>query len=103
METQAVAQTAPDLDPQQRTGPGAGSGERDERASSELWQDVASAGEAAQQHVKEHPIATIAIVAGLAFAVGALWKIGHSRPPSRTEQLLARLSNLSSELPRRWQ
>ena len=26
--------------------------------------------------VKEHPMVTLAIVAGVAFAVGALWKIG---------------------------
>ena len=47
--------------------------------------------------VKEYPITTLAAIAGLAFAVGALWKMGHSRPQSRMERLLAQLP----ELPRR--
>jgi ElaB/YqjD/DUF883 family membrane-anchored ribosome-binding protein len=55
--------------------------------------------------VKEHPYATLAIAAGLAFAVGALWKLGHQRPQSRLEALLAQLPEVPSRnslLPRGW-
>lgn len=53
---------------------------------------------------REHPYATLAIAAGLAFAVGALWKMG-SRPQSRYDALLARLPdvpNSSALWPRNW-
>jgi hypothetical protein len=52
--------------------------------------------------VKEHPIATLAIVVGLAFAVGAIWKIGRSRQDTRVDSLLSRLGELQNQLPRRW-
>jgi hypothetical protein len=45
--------------------------------------------------VKEHPFAAFAITAGLAFAVGALWKL---RTPSRKSQIEALLAGLP-ELP----
>lgn len=50
--------------------------------------------------VKDHPTATLAVIGGLAFAIGALWMVGRSRqqPPS----LLGRLSDLQGQLPRRW-
>jgi hypothetical protein len=57
---------------------------------------------AARDTVKEHPIATLAIVAGLAFAVGALWKIGKSGQQTRVDSLLSRLGDLQNQLPRRW-
>ena len=41
----------------------------------------------ARDTVKEHPIATLAVIAGLAFAVGALWKIGHARQRSPVNSL----------------
>jgi hypothetical protein len=46
----------------------------------------------------------LAIAAGLAFAVGALWKLGHQRPPSRWDALRARVPELPSKewLPQRW-
>ena len=62
----------------------------------------AEAATVARDTVKEHPIATLAVIAGLAFAVGALWKIGQSRQRSPIDFLLGRLSNLQAELPRRW-
>jgi hypothetical protein len=55
--------------------------------------------------VKERPYTTLAIAAGLAFAVGALWKLGQQRPQSRLETWLAQLPELPSRdslLPRRW-
>lgn len=46
--------------------------------------------------VKQHPYTTLAVAAGLAFAVGALWKM-QSRPHrSQLDQLLARVPDLPS-------
>ena len=56
----------------------------------------------ARDTVKEHPIATLAVIAGLAFAVGALWKIGHARQRSPVNSLRGRLSELQAQLPRGW-
>jgi ElaB/YqjD/DUF883 family membrane-anchored ribosome-binding protein len=53
----------------------------------EVVSDVAST-------VKEHPLATLAIAAGLAFAVGALWKLRTPSRQSQVEALLARLPEL---------
>jgi len=44
--------------------------------------------------IKEHPVATLAIAAGLAFALGALWKLQAPSPQSQVEALLARLPEL---------
>src|SRR5262245_8795379 len=55
--------------------------------------------------VRERPYTTLAIAAGLAFAVGALWKLGQQRPQSRLDSWLAQLPELPSRdslLPRRW-
>jgi ElaB/YqjD/DUF883 family membrane-anchored ribosome-binding protein len=43
---------------------------------------------------KEHPFATLAIAAGLAFAIGALWKLRTPARQSQVEALLARLPEL---------
>jgi hypothetical protein len=55
--------------------------------------------------IKERPYTTLAIAAGLAFAVGALWKLGQQKPQTRLDSLLSRLPELPdahSLLPRRW-
>ena len=54
--------------------------------------------------VRENPYTTLAIAAGLAFAVGALWKVGHQRPQSRWDALMARVPELPGKdlLPPRW-
>lgn len=56
--------------------------------------------------IKEHPYTTLAVAAGLAFAVGALWKLGRQRQPqSRLDAWLGQLPELPSReslLPRRW-
>jgi len=52
--------------------------------------------------VREHPLATLAIVAGVAFAIGALWKIGSSRRETTMGSLLSRVGELQDQLPRRW-
>lgn len=57
-----------------------------ERAE-EVVSDVVSA-------VKENPITTLAVAAGLAFALGALWKLRAPSRQSQLEALLARLPDL---------
>ena len=54
--------------------------------------------------VKERPLTSLAIAAGVAFAIGALWKLGQSRPQSRLDTLMAKLPELPSreQLQRRW-
>ena len=55
--------------------------------------------------IKERPYTTLAIAAGLAFAVGALWKLQQRQSQSRLDAWLARLPELPSReslLPRRW-
>jgi hypothetical protein len=55
--------------------------------------------------VKQNPYTSLAIAAGLAFAVGALWKMGGQRQ-SRMDSLLSNIpSDLQSRahaLSRRW-
>ncbi len=58
---------------------------------------------AASDTDKEYTIATLAIDAWLAFAVGALWKIGQSRQQTTSvDSLLSRLGELQNQLPRHW-
>src|SRR5262249_53958871 len=55
--------------------------------------------------VKERPYATLAVAAGLAFALGAVWKLKHQQPQSRLDALRAQLPEmpaLEGWLPRRW-
>jgi ElaB/YqjD/DUF883 family membrane-anchored ribosome-binding protein len=54
--------------------------------------------------VEEHPYMTLAIAAGLAFAVGALWKLSQQLPQSRWEAWRNALPELPREalVPRRW-
>jgi hypothetical protein len=63
---------------------------------------ASDAASAAVGTAKEYPFTTIALIAGVGFAIGALWKVGHSRQQSRVDSLLARLSDLQEQLPRRW-
>jgi glycine zipper-containing protein DUF883 len=72
-------------------------------ASKSLVPDIQELGERARELgsevsavVKEHPLTTIAIAAGLAFAVGALWKIGRPSPQSQLAALRSRLPDLPS-------
>lgn len=56
--------------------------------------------------IKQNPIGTIVAVAGLAFAVGALWKLQSNRRQSEVDAVMVQLSDLahrgSSYLPRGW-
>jgi len=45
--------------------------------------------------IKQRPYTTLALAAGAAFAVGALWMIGRQRPQTRLEALQAYLPELS--------
>lgn len=47
--------------------------------------------------IRERPMTVLAVVGGLAFAVGALWMFKSSRKQSRYDEVLATLS----DLPRR--
>ena len=46
--------------------------------------------------VKEHPLATLAIAAGFAFALGALWKIRGSQQ-SRMDAILAHVPSVKGQ------
>jgi hypothetical protein len=56
----------------------------------------------ARDAVKEHPVTTLAIVGGLAFAIGALWKLQRPSKASHVDTLMGRLSDLQQQLPKRW-
>jgi hypothetical protein len=64
---------------------------------------TADAARAARDTVAENPLATLAIVAGLGFVVGALWKMGGSRRESVYDGLMARLSDLQRQAGRHFQ
>lgn len=67
--------------------------------------EVAARADRGAEMVKEHPFATLALAAGLAFALGALWKMHSSSKQSRVDALLAHLPTLPSRQtiwPRRW-
>jgi hypothetical protein len=49
--------------------------------------------------IKERPYTTLAIAAGLAFAVGALWKLGKQRPPTRFDALRGRVADVRGRIP----
>ena len=72
--------------------PNGNTGERFVPDMQELGERAKDLGADVSSVVKKYPIATIAIAAGLAFAVGALWKIG--RPAPRTH-----LAAWRSQLP----
>jgi len=64
--------------------------------------EVSEAATVTRDTVKEHPIITLAVVGGLAFAVGALWKLQRSSKASHVDTLMERLSDLQQQLPKRW-
>jgi hypothetical protein len=79
-----------------------------ERYSSEFGEELidraAQATTATVDAVKQHPMATVAIVAGVAFAIGALWKIRSSGRETTMGSLFSRsrLGELQDQLPRHW-
>jgi len=68
------------------------------RRAVSLTEDIAEA-------IKERPYTALAIAAGVAFAAGALWKLGQNRPHGRLEALLGHLPELPGRerlMPDRW-
>jgi hypothetical protein len=51
--------------------------------------------------VKENPITALVVVGGLAFAIGALWKMQRART-SHVDALMDRLAGLQQQIPKRW-
>lgn len=55
------------------------------------------------QMVKARPLSSLAIAAGVAFALGALWKINSARrPSSRLDALLAQMPDVPGAAERLW-
>lgn len=76
---------------------GDGAREAGRRAVS-LTDDIADA-------IRERPYTALAVAAGLAFTVGALWKLGPHRTHGPLESLMRNLPNMSgrdSVLPNSW-
>jgi hypothetical protein len=68
------------------------------RQAVSLTEDIADA-------IRERPYTALAIAAGIAFAAGALWKLGPNRPQGRLESLLEHLPELPGRdrlMPDRW-
>jgi hypothetical protein len=72
------------------------------RRAVSLTEDVADA-------IRERPYTALAVAAGLAFAVGALWKLGPQRRHGTLDALLRNLPDMPSRdsirdsiLPSRW-
>jgi hypothetical protein len=56
----------------------------------------------ARDTVKENPMTTLVVVGGLAFAIGALWKMQRASRNGHVDALMDRLSGLQQQLPKRW-
>jgi hypothetical protein len=68
----------------------------------QVFDQATEAATVARDAVKEHPIMTLAVVGGLAFAIGALWKLQRPSKTSHVDTLMERLSGLQQQLPRLW-
>jgi hypothetical protein len=68
----------------------------------QAFNEATEAATVARDAVKEHPVTTLAIVGGLAFAIGALWKLQRPSKASHVDTLMGRLSDLQQQLPKRW-
>ncbi len=64
------------------------------QSARELGSRAGSMAEELAVAIKERPYTTLAVAAGLAFALGAVWKLGHRQPPSRLQSLLAQLPEM---------
>jgi hypothetical protein len=54
--------------------------------------------------IRQRPYTALALTAGLAFAIGAVWKLSRQRPPSRWEALAQQMPDLGGRngWARRW-
>jgi hypothetical protein len=65
-------------------------------SANEMRERVGEVANDLAETVKEHPYATLAVAAGLAFAIGALWKIRATPRQSQLAALVSRLPELPS-------
>jgi hypothetical protein len=65
----------------------------------QAFDQATEAATVARDTVKEHPITTLAVVGGLALAIGALWKLQRSSKTTHVDTLMERLSDLSNSSP----
>jgi hypothetical protein len=68
------------------------------RRAASLTDDIAEA-------IRERPYTALAVAAGLAFAMGALWKLGPQGRQSTMDRLLSNLPEMTGRdgiLPSRW-
>jgi hypothetical protein len=72
------------------------------RWGSKAFDQGSEAATVARDTVKDHPITALAVVGGLAFAIGALWKLQRSSKASHVDTLMERLADLQQQLPKRW-
>jgi hypothetical protein len=80
-------------------------GEEETGDTEDIGERVRAIGSDISAAVGERPYSTMAIAAGLAFAVGALWMLRRKQTQSRMETLLAHLPEMPKRealLPRRW-
>jgi len=63
---------------------------------------VSDAAIIARDIARQHPLATLAVAGGLAFAIGALWKLQRPSKTSHVDTLMERLSGLQRQLPKQW-
>jgi hypothetical protein len=75
---------------------------RMDQVGQQALDQVSEAATVARDAVKEHPITTLAVVGGLAFAIGSLWKLQRPSRTSHVDTLMERLSGLQQQLPKRW-
>ena len=65
-------------------------------AASAVTEQVGSIASDIDTAIKERPYTAFAVAAGLAFAAGALWKLGHRRQQSRWDGWMAQMPDTSS-------
>jgi hypothetical protein len=65
-------------------------------SASELRERAGEVASDLAETIKEHPYATLAVAAGLAFAIGALWKVRATPRQSQRRTLMARIPELPS-------
>jgi hypothetical protein len=63
---------------------------------------MSDAATTARDIARQHPLATLAVAGGLAFAIGALWKLQRPSKTSHVDTLMERLSGLQRQLPKQW-
>jgi hypothetical protein len=68
----------------------------------QAFDQASQAATVARDAVKDNPVTALVVVGGLAFAIGALWKMQRGSRTSHVDALMDRLSGLQAQLPKRW-